>query len=291
MLATSFGVGALDSYVVGAYGATAFGNNALQANTSGAYNNAFGIGTLASLTTGSGNTAIGSFASNETSNASNNVIIGHEAGRYLNTDDNTIIGYRAGQTCCTTNSTNIKNTYIGSGSGNGTTGSNNVIIGSYGGGNFSNNIILADGAGTWRYHWNGTTNNFNGTVSSSGSNLTSDLRLKSKIVPLTTSLATVMQLNPVHYVKKESLSSTTYTLEENGFIAQEIQKILPYLVQEGTDKDKLLSLNYVSLIPLLTKAIQEQQAQIEELQSYKTAISSLQKELEEIKKLLKGLEK
>jgi hypothetical protein len=66
---------------------------------------------------------------------------------------------------------------------------------------------------------------------------------------------------------------------------------LPYLVQEGTDKDKLLSLNYVSLIPLLTKAIQEQQAQIEELQSYKTAISSLQKELEEIKKLLKGLEK
>jgi hypothetical protein len=291
MLATSFGVGALDSYVVGAYGATAFGNNALQANTSGAYNNAFGIGTLASLTTGSGNTAIGSFASNETSNASNNVIIGHEAGRYLNTDDNTIIGYRAGQTCCTTNSTNIKNTYIGSGSGNGTTGSNNVIIGSYGGGNFNNNIILADGAGTWRYHWNGTTNNFNGTVSSSGSNLTSDLRLKSKIVPLTTSLATIMQLNPVHYVKKESLASTTYTLEENGFIAQEIQKILPYLVQEGTDKDKLLSLNYVSLIPLLTKAIQEQQAQIEELQSYKTAISSLQKELEEIKKLLKGQEK
>jgi hypothetical protein len=100
-----------------------------------------------------------------------------------------------------------------------------------------------------------------------------------------------MQLNPVHYVKKESLASTTYTLEENGFIAQEIQKILPYLVQEGTDKDKLLSLNYVSLIPLLTKAIQEQQAQIEELQSYKTAISSLQKELEEIKKLLKGQEK
>jgi hypothetical protein len=291
MYATSYGVNALANYVVGAYGSTAFGNNALQANTSGAYNNAFGIGTLASLTTGSGNTAIGSYASNETSNASNNVIIGHEAGRYLNTADNTIIGYRAGQTCCTTNSTNIKNTYIGSGSGNGTTGSNNVIIGSYGGGNFSNNIILADGAGTWRYHWNGTTNNFNGTVSSSGSNLTSDLRLKSKIVPLTTSLATVMQLNPVHYVKKESLSSTTYTLEENGFIAQEIQKILPYLVQEGTDKDKLLSLNYVSLIPLLTKAIQEQQAQIEELQSYKTAISSLQKELEEIKKLLKGLEK
>jgi hypothetical protein len=161
MYATSYGVNALANYVVGAYGSTAFGNNALQANTSGAYNNAFGIGTLALLTTGSGNTAIGSYASNETTDASNNVIIGHEAGRYLNTADNTIIGYRAGQTCCTTNSTNIKNTYIGSGTGNGTTGSKNVILGSYGGGSFSNNIILADGDGTIRYRWDGTTNNFN----------------------------------------------------------------------------------------------------------------------------------
>jgi hypothetical protein len=291
MLATSFGVGALDSYVVGAYGATAFGYNALEKNTSGAYNNAFGIEVLQNITTGSNNTGIGSFAGKELTTGSDNVIIGHEAGRYLNTGGNTIIGWRAGQTCCTTNTTNTKNTYIGSGSGNGTTGSSNVIIGSLGGGNFSNNIILADGDGTWRYHWNGTTNNFNGTVSSSGHLLTSDLRLKSNISRVTNGLSTIMQLNPVHYTKKTSLSASAYTLEENGFIAQEIQKILPYLVQEGTDKDKLLSLNYVSLIPLLTKAIQEQQAQIEELQSYKTAISSLQKELEEIKKLLKGLEK
>jgi hypothetical protein len=171
MYATSYGVNALANYVVGAYGATAFGNNALQANTNGAYNNAFGIGTLSSLTTGSGNTAIGSYASNETSDASNNVIIGHEAGRYLNTSDNTIIGYRAGQTCCTTNSVNIKNIYIGSGSGNGTAGSKNVIIGSFSGsslGTINNNIILSDGDGTIRYRWDGTTNNFNtGSVTAS----------------------------------------------------------------------------------------------------------------------------
>ena len=171
MYATSYGVNALANFVVGAFGATAFGNNALQANTNGAYNNAFGIGTLFSLTTGSGNTAIGSYASYETSDASNNVIIGHEAGRYLNTADNTIIGYRAGQTCCTTNSVNIKNTYIGSGSGNGTAGSKNVIIGSFSGsglGTINNNIILSDGDGTIRYRWDGTTNNFNtGSVTAS----------------------------------------------------------------------------------------------------------------------------
>jgi predicted nucleic acid-binding Zn-ribbon protein len=283
-LATSYGVGALNSYVSGARGATAFGHNALEKNTSGAYNNAFGIGTLQNVTTGTANTAIGSYASVETSSGSSNVIIGHEAGRYLNTDDNTIIGYRAGQNCCTTNTTNIKNTYIGFGSGNGTTGSKNVIVGSYSGGTFNNNIILADGDGTWRYHWNGTTNNFNGTVSSSGNNLTSDLRLKSNISPLANSLATILQLNPVHYLKKSNLKSTNFEMEENGFIAQEIQKVLPFIVKEGTDKDKILSVDYNSIIPLLTKGIQEQQNTIQEQQNQ---INDLNKKMDQVLELLK----
>ena len=71
-----------------------------------------------------------------------------------------------------------------------------------------------------------------------------------------------MQLNPVHYNKKNSVESTSYSKTENGFIAQEIQKVLPFIVQEGTDKDKLLSVDYNSIIPILTKAIQEQQLQI-----------------------------
>jgi hypothetical protein len=174
-----------------------------------------------------------------------------------------------------------------------TSGSYNTFIGNsvYNLGTVSNNIILADGAGTIRYRWNGTTNNFTGTVSSSGTQLTSDLRLKSNISRVTNGLSTIMQLNPVHYLKKDSFAATAYTLEENGFIAQEIQKILPFLVKEGVDENKLLSIDYNSLIPILTKAIQEQQVQIEELQSYKSSISSLEKELEEIKKLLKGQEK
>ena len=74
-----------------------------------------------------------------------------------------------------------------------------------------------------------------------------------------------MQLNPVSYEKKQSLASTDYNMKENGFIAQELQKVMPTLVTEGTDKDKLLSVNYIALIPVLTKAIQEQQKEIEEL--------------------------
>ena len=75
-----------------------------------------------------------------------------------------------------------------------------------------------------------------------------------------------MKLNPVHYTKKNSIESTDYAKTENGFIAQELQKVLPYLVIEGTDKDKILSVDYNSIIPVLTKGIQEQQLLIKEQQ-------------------------
>jgi hypothetical protein len=109
--------------------------------------------------------------------------------------------------------------------------------------------------------------------------MSSDKRLKSNIVGLPNSLDIINKLNPVSYKKKDSISSTEYKYEEMGFIAQEIQKVLPMLVTEGSDKDKTLSVNYVSLIPLLTKGIQEQQVQI----------SSQQKEIDELKKMVEML--
>ena len=72
-----------------------------------------------------------------------------------------------------------------------------------------------------------------------------------------------MKLNPVHYDKKSSIESTDYNKTENGFIAQELQKVLPFVVSEGTDPDKILSVDYNSIIPILTKGIQEQQLLIE----------------------------
>lgn len=46
-------------------------------------------------------------------------------------------------------------------------------------------------------------------------------------------------------------------------IAQDVQEIFPNLVLADENSD--LSLNYISLIPMLIKAIQEQQAEIEKL--------------------------
>jgi len=111
---------------------------------------------------------------------------------------------------------------------------------------------------------NGNTT-FSGTVTATVVAPTSDARLKRNIVPLKNSIEAIMKLKPVSYEKKNSLTSTDYNIKENGFIAQELQKVMPSLVVMGTDKDKLLSVNYTAIIPVLTQAIQEQQKQIAEL--------------------------
>jgi hypothetical protein len=123
------------------------------------------------------------------------------------------------------------------------------------------------------------------------------LRLKTNIVGLNNSLNVINKLNPVSYKKKDSITSTQYNQEEMGFIAQEIQKVLPMVVKEGADKDKILSVNYISLIPLLTKAIQEQQTLIDaetkskdemkkQLDEQKKTMQQQQKQIDELKKLI-----
>jgi hypothetical protein len=92
--------------------------------------------------------------------------------------------------------------------------------------------------------------------------LTSDARLKRNITNSSYGLKTVMDLRPVVYDKKNSIQDNDYNRHEIGFIAQEIAKVLPSLVTEGKDADKTLAVSYTELIPVLTKAIQEQQAQI-----------------------------
>ena len=124
---------------------------------------------------------------------------------------------------------------------------------------------------------NGNTT-FSGTVTATVVAPTSDARLKRNIVPLKNSIEAIMQLKPVSYEKKNSLTSTDYNIKENGFIAQELQKVMPSLVVMGTDKDKLLSVNYTAIIPVLTQAIQEQQRAIKQQQAN---IKSLEKTAEE----------
>ena len=104
--------------------------------------------------------------------------------------------------------------------------------------------------------------------------LSSDSRLKENITPLTNSLEKVLKLKGVNFTWK---SDSTHT-PDLGFIAQDVQKILPELVIKDAN-DGLLSVKYQNLVAVLTEAIKEQQQQIE----------SQQKEIDELKALVNSL--
>lgn len=89
----------------------------------------------------------------------------------------------------------------------------------------------------------------NGTVSYA----VSDLRFKSNIVPVTYGLDTVLQLNPVTFNWKDPDVGGTYT--DIGFIAQEVEPVIPEVVRQG--QDGYYSLNIQNITAVLTKAIQE----------------------------------
>lgn len=123
--------------------------------------------------------------------------------------------------------------------------------------------------------------NINGQWSATAFNSTSDVRLKRNIKNVEHGLDTILKLHPVSYEKKTNLESTEYNTKEIGFVAQEIRKVLPDIVKEADDSNKLLSVNYDSLIPVLTKAVQELNSKVDELSA---KVQKLESENSELKK-------
>jgi hypothetical protein len=106
-----------------------------------------------------------------------------------------------------------------------------------------------------------------GDVRSSANILTSDSRLKRNIQPIGNALAIVSQLRPVSYEKRKDLKSATYPMKQIGFIAQELEQVLPDAVFTEQSPDAIKSVDYISLIGVLTRAMQEQQQRIETLEA------------------------
>ena len=128
-------------------------------------------------------------------------------------------------------------------------------------------------------------------------NAPSDKRLKKDIASLGSALSDLLLLRPVSFkykpkqyktvtkeykgkdpevaaklaAKKEERKARRTAIREAethyGFIAQEVQDVLPNLVKEPESPDGYLSLKYDEVVPLLVKAVQEQQEQIEALQA------------------------
>lgn len=102
-----------------------------------------------------------------------------------------------------------------------------------------------------------------GDVWSSSSTYSSDARLKTEIEELGHGLDTLKQLQPKQY---KMIGSENKGLRY-GFVAQEIETVLPDLVRDiEINDDKYKSLEYNSIIAILTKSIQEQQQIIDKQQ-------------------------
>lgn len=132
------------------------------------------------------------------------------------------------------------------------------------------------GTGDEIVFYNTQTNTFNNIQVANVYNY-SDERAKTNIHPLASGLNTIMELTPVSYNWKEmnadgiiscSEDSSTVAVGPNvdqiqyGFLAQNVEKVLPNAVK--TDKDGHKMVNYNAIFTVLVQAVQELQSTVEE---------------------------
>ncbi len=111
----------------------------------------------------------------------------------------------------------------------------------------------------------------------------SDRRLKEHITDLSYGLNEIMQLHPKSYHWK----GREQTTRSFGLIAQEVQSIITEIVLSKEDEDHTLSINYTELIPVLIKAMQEQQTIIEDLRTELATLKTLEQRIRQLETVSK----
>ncbi len=210
------------------------------------------------------NTIVGGLAASTNDFGNSNVVIGYVAGMDMSTEKNVIIGANAGKW---------------------NTGGGNVFIGYYSGENSSirdrSNILAIDtrigsntshipliygefdnkGVAINSTNLNGKTFWVNGSAGGTENwNATSDKRLKTDITQIDNPLNKVLALQGVNFYWKDKKERGDK--EQIGFIAQDVEKVLPEVVNK---ESKYYSMQYAPVTALLVEAIKEQQKQIENL--------------------------
>ena len=147
-------------------------------------------------------------------------------------------------------------------------GSSDAICGSLGGSNNGYSTFIGRNvSGTATFYVTGA-----GQISAVSTSITaiSDARLKTNIQPIKYGLDTITALKPVMYdfIENDLVQGQPDNL---GFIAQDVKEVVPELVSEGQNKAEddtsYLTLKMGDMLPILVKAIQEQQALITQLQA------------------------
>lgn len=123
-----------------------------------------------------------------------------------------------------------------------------------------------------------SSNRWTVVYATTGTINTSDIRQKKDIVALNYGLGEVLKLKPVAFRWKNSENNKINL----GFIAQEVNAILPEVVDVGADADKTLGINYSAIVPVLVKSIQEQQQEIENLKSKNAELENQLKQILEM---------
>ncbi len=156
----------------------------------------------------------------------------------------------------TTNGTSATNgTYINS----------NGYVASQSTGTYSLYLSKASGytAGLAAFYVNGTTV---GTITTNGTNTTynttSDARLKENVTNTSFGLTDIMKMN----VKDYNFKSDDKKALNTGFIAQDLYNVYPQAVTVGgeNEKEDPWMVDYSKLVPVLVKAIQDQQKIIDQ---------------------------
>ncbi len=166
---------------------------------------------------------------------------------------------------------------------NGDPGSFYIDCGSSSDGSKNNFYIYDGSAYNTKHDFScGTINLFSdntyvsGNLVAHGTVSPSDSTLKTNIVTIGSSLNKLKQIRPVNFNWK-----TGNTKTQTGFIAQEVEHVFPELVSsyilpsfpnQPQSTVQKLSVDYVSFIPHLVKAIQEQEVLIEQLQQQNALI-------------------
>jgi hypothetical protein len=116
----------------------------------------------------------------------------------------------------------------------------------------------------------------------------SDLKLKKNVKRIANALSSVLKLRGVRYEWRKN-EFPGYNLEDGtkiGFVAQDVEKVVPELVR--TENDGMKSVNYSNMAALLVEAVKEQQKIIEQQQR---TIENLENKLEHLESSVVEIQK
>ena len=216
----------------------------LEVNSSSADNHIAAIGTAPSINVSSSNSGPANWGTVAMATATNNFLTGSAAGDFIllnrgTTAGNILFGFGSaekmrltsnGDLCINATATTASaKLYV-----NGTAAFGSVYVASLGTGTVYSNA--------------GTLTNTN----------PSDRRLKTNIIPLTYGLSDILKLNPVSYNWKDGTNGKQF-----GFIAQEVQEIMPDAVKDG----EYLGLEKDAIYSALVNAIKELKQELDNLKN------------------------